>query len=59
MTGLARMRVLIDHLPLSAPRGGSFDVYVARSYAASLWHFATTAAGEFGYRVRIMGTRGK
>lgn len=57
MTGLGRLRVVIDHLPRSDARGGGFDVYVARSYAASLWHFATTAAREFGYRVRVMDVR--
>lgn len=57
MTGLARMRVLIDHLPRTTPHSGGFDVYVARSYAASLWHFATVAAGEFGYRLRVAGTQ--
>jgi len=47
MTALARMRVVIHRLP----RGGGYDVYVARSFADSLWHFVTVAAMEFGYRV--------
>lgn len=52
MTELARLRVLIDRVPVRpAPTGGSYDIYVARSYASSLWHFVTTAAIEYGYRV--------
>ena len=47
MTAMARMRVVIHRLP----RGGGYDVYVARSYAESLWHFLTMAATEYGYRV--------
>lgn len=45
MTAMARMRVVIHRLP----RGGGYDVYVARSYAESLWHFLTMAATEYGY----------
>ena len=30
---------------------GSFDLYCARSYAQSLWHWLTEAAAEFVYRV--------
>ncbi len=47
MTALARMRVVIHRLP----RGGGYDVYVARSFADSLWQFVKVAAMEFGYRV--------
>ncbi len=47
MTAMARMQVVIHRLP----RGGGYDVYVARSFAESLWHFVTVAALEFGYRV--------
>ena len=47
MTAFAWMRVVIHRLP----RGGGYDVYAARSYAESLWHFVTVAAMEYGYRV--------
>jgi sarcosine oxidase, subunit gamma len=47
MTALARMQVVIHRLP----RGGGYDVYVARSFAESLWQFVTVAAMEYGYRV--------
>lgn len=47
MTALARMRVVIHRLP----RAGGYDVYVARSFAGSLWQWVTVAALEFGYRV--------
>ncbi len=48
MTALARMQVVIHRLP----QGDGYDVYVARSYAESLWHWVTVAAMEYGYRVR-------
>lgn len=52
MTELARLQVLIDRVPVRpAPTGGSYDIHVGRSYASSLWHFITTAATEYGYRV--------
>jgi sarcosine oxidase subunit gamma len=51
MTGLAKMRVVIHRLPVRSPSGTGFDVYVARSFANSLWHFVTMAATEYGYRV--------
>lgn len=47
MTALARMRVVIHRMP----RAGGYDVYVARSFAGSLWQWVTVAALEFGYRV--------
>ena len=47
MTALARMRVVIHRLP----QAGGYDVYVARSFAGSLWQWVTVAALEFGYRV--------
>ncbi len=30
---------------------GSFDLYCARSYAQTLWHWLTEAGGEYGYEV--------
>jgi len=47
MTALARMRVVVHR----RPRGGGYDVYVARSLAESLWHLVTVAATEYGYRI--------
>ncbi|MBC7780399.1 MAG: sarcosine oxidase subunit gamma [Proteobacteria bacterium] len=47
MTGLAKLRVVIER----RARNAGYDVYVARSFAASLWHFVTEASIEFGYRV--------
>lgn len=32
-----------------------FDVYVARSFAQSLWEWLTEGAAEFGYRVNLAG----
>jgi len=46
-TSIARTSVLLHAL---GPDDG-FDLYCARSYAQSLWHWLTEAAAEFGYRV--------
>jgi sarcosine oxidase, subunit gamma len=57
MTGFGKLRVVIERRPDStcgadgeAP-GQSYDVLVARSFAASLWHMLLDAAHEHGYRV--------
>jgi len=52
MTGVAKLRAVIHRLPRSKAGPGGYDVYVARSVAGNLWHFATTAAMEYGYQVQ-------
>jgi sarcosine oxidase subunit gamma len=47
-TSIARVSVLL-HLRESA----QFDLYCARSYARTLWHWLTEASAEFGYRVEV------
>lgn len=42
-----RVAVLIDKFDAEP----GFDLFAARSYAGSLWHELTHAAGEYGYRV--------
>jgi sarcosine oxidase subunit gamma len=45
-TSIARVSVLLHALD---PEG--FDLYCARSYAGSVWHWLTEAAAEYGYQV--------
>ncbi len=46
-TSIARVSVVLHLLHAQ----GVFDLYCARSYAVSLWHWLTEGAAEFGYRV--------
>jgi sarcosine oxidase subunit gamma len=46
-TSIARVGVLLHALDAE----GALDPYCARSYAASLWHWLTEAAAEYGYQV--------
>lgn len=66
MTGFGKLRVVIERRPDGArgadgvaPPGQSYDVLVARSFAASLWHMLVEAAGEHGYRVALPAESGQ
>jgi sarcosine oxidase subunit gamma len=56
-TVVARMNVIVHRRPTGDENDGDekdeaiFDLYVARSYARSFWHWLTEAADEYGCAV--------
>jgi heterotetrameric sarcosine oxidase gamma subunit len=46
-TSIAKINVIVHKLPAA----NDFALYVARSYAASFWHWLTAACAEYGYHV--------